>query len=198
MFTMSEDKRFAEAIVRIDAANGEDPRSELVDGQPQPRELLFSHRVLAWVRRLSDNPSEALLLAARAHTMRRWAIPRDRYAKTTKGYHEWRNELAMFHAEQAATILCECGYGEETVGAVTALITRRNWPADDEARVLEDADCLVFLETKLQNYTDEWDEAKALRVLRGTLKKMTPQARERASQLKLGPRERDLVDRAAS
>ncbi len=71
-------------------------------------------------------------------------------------------------------------------------------PAEPEACALEDADCLVFLETKLQNYVDEWEEEKTLRVLQRTLRKMTPDAREHALCLKLGERERDLLHRAAS
>src|SRR3990172_4807621 len=102
---MSDEERFAEAIRRIDALNGEDPRTEVVEGQPQPRELLFARRVYEWVRNLIVEPSEELLLAARAHTLRRWMIPRDRYPMTTPGYHQWRDALAAFHADEAARIL---------------------------------------------------------------------------------------------
>src|SRR3990172_9081229 len=104
---MRDDKRFAEAIRRIDEANGEDPRRELVDGTAQARELLFARRVYDWVRMLVAEPSEELLLAARGHTLRRWMIPRDRYPRTTPGYHQWRDALAAFHADQAAEILHE-------------------------------------------------------------------------------------------
>ena len=62
-----DNERLAEAIKRIDAANKEDPRTELVDGRPESRELLFARRVYEWVRKLLDDPSEELLLAARAH-----------------------------------------------------------------------------------------------------------------------------------
>ena len=104
-----DDERLAEAIKRIDAVNNEDPRTELVDGKPRSRELLFAQRVYEWVRRLVDDPSEELLLAARAHTLRRWIIPRGRYPKTTAGYHQWRNALAQFHAQEAGEILGEAG-----------------------------------------------------------------------------------------
>ena len=53
-----QDQRFKEAIDRIDAANRDDLRTELVDGKPQPRELLFAQRVYAWVCKLVDDPSE--------------------------------------------------------------------------------------------------------------------------------------------
>ncbi len=195
---MEGDKRFAEAINRIDAANREDPRVELVNGEPQARELLFAQRVYDWVLKLVDHPSEELLLAARAHTLRRWLIPRERYPKTTAGYHEWRQALAQFHAKEVEEILRQVGYRADTIRRIGAFITKENWPGDREAQALEDADCLVFLETKLQNYIDEWEEDKILRILQRTFGKMTPEAQKHALNLKLAERERELVQRAIS
>ncbi len=194
---MQRDERFSEAIKKIDAANQEDPRSETVDGRPQPRELLFAQRVYRWVEQLAENPSEELLLAARAHTLRRWMIPRDKYPKTTAGYHQWRSALAQFHAHEAESILRAVGYSDEMILKINAFITKKNWPDDKEACALEDADCLVFLETKLADYMDEWEESKAMRILRRTFRKMTPTGRKRVSELKLGEREQELVRRAA-
>lgn len=190
---MVEDQRFNNAIDKIDAANMEDPRTELADGEPRPREFLFAQRVYEWVRKLVAEPSEELLLAARAHTLRRWLIPRDKYPKTTIGYHQWRDALAQFHADEAEVILREVGYSDETVQKVRAFITKKNWPDDNEACSLEDADCLVFLETKLRDYVDTWEESKALRILQGTLRKMTPVGRARVLELDLGDRERALL-----
>ena len=195
---MQRDERFSEAIKKIDAVNQEDPRSEMVDGRPQPRELLFAQRVYQWVEQLAEAPSEELLLAARAHTLRRWMIPRDRYPMTTVGYHQWRNALAQFHADEAETILHAAGYPAEQIQSIRDFITKKNWPENKEACVLEDADCLVFLETKLSDYIDDWQDTKTLRILQRTIRKMTPEARTRAFQLKLGERERELVHRAAN
>ncbi len=191
------DLRFDEAIRRIDDANREDPRTDEVDGQPQPRELRFALRVYEWVRRLSPSASEALLLAARGHTIRRWHIPRDQYDKTTLGYHEWRDALASFHATETAKILVDVGYASGVVDRVEAFIVKKNWPKDEEACVLEDADCLAFLELKLCKYADEWGEDKTLRILKSTVKKMTPQGQKFALGLELGERERSLIERAA-
>lgn len=193
---MSANDRFQEAIRRIDAAHREDPRTDVVDGVPQPREWLFAVRVYEWVRRLVKEPSEALLLAARGHTLGRWRVPRDQYPKTTRGYHQWRDACAKHHADETETILRAVGYEEATLAAVRALILKTHWPESAEASALEDADCLVFLETKLSQYVDEWDEPKALRILRGSLEKMTPQARALAQQLTLGHREQALLQRA--
>ena len=195
---MKDDARFAEAIARIDAVNALDPRTDSADGRDQPRELLFARRVYEWVERLSSDPSEELLLAARAHTLKRWEIPRDRYAMTTVAYHQWRNALAQHHADEAARILCAVGYTDEAISKVSAFITRENWPADNEACTLEDADCLVFLETKLVNYLDDWEEEKTLHILRRTAKKMTPAARELAKHLRMDQRAREVLTRALS
>ena len=195
---MREDERFAEAIRRIDEANGEDPRTELVDGAPHPRELLFARRVYDWVRKLVAQPSEELLLAARAHTLRRWMIPRDRYPMTTPGYHQWRDALAAFHADQVECVLQEVGYPPQTIDRVKALIIRQDWRNDPEGRVLEDADCLVFLETKLEGYLDEWEEKKTVNILKKTLRKMTPAGKEHAAGLRLSPRCAELLRRAES
>jgi len=182
---------------RMDAANSEDPRTEALAGRAQPRELAFAVRVYEWAQRLAPGASDVLLLAARGHTLRRWAIPRDRYPKTTIGYHEWREALAQFHAQEAVGILRSVGYADDVIEKVRALITREKWPAEADARVLEDADCLVFLEQKLAGYVDEWGEAKSIRVLRRTIRKMTPEARALALQLDLGKRELALVRKAA-
>ena len=193
---MDRDQRFAEAIERIDTANREDPRTEIIDGQAHPRELLFAQRVYKWVEQLVTDPSDDLLLAARAHTLRRWVIPRDQYPMTTVGYHQWRNALAQFHAVEAESILRAVGYSDDNIQKIKAFITKNNWPENHEACALEDADCLVFLETKLRDYIDAWEESKTLRILERTLRKMTPDGRARAYQLKLGDRERELVRKA--
>ena len=190
--------QFDEAIRRIDAANREDPRTETVDGRAEPREWLFARRVYAWVERLAERPSEELLLAARGHTIRRWMIPRDQYPMNRPGYHAWRKALAAYHAEQTGTILAEVGYDPATIATVKKFITRENWPAEAEAQILEDADCLVFLETKLAGYIDDWGDVKTVRILQKTMKKMTAEGRAWAMQLSLAPREREIVARAAA
>ncbi|MEK6800220.1 MAG: DUF4202 domain-containing protein [Planctomycetota bacterium] len=193
---MSTVDRFNDAIRRIDEANREDPRMEIGGGLPQPKELLFSQRVYEWVRKLAPQASEALLLAARAHTLRRWVIPRENFPKTTEGYHAWRNALALYHAQEAVTILRGAGYEEATIECVQRLITRQDFPTNEDARTLEDADCLVFIETKLHNYLDEWDDEKTLRILQQTYFKMTPRGRSLIAQLQLPEASAAILRRA--
>lgn len=195
---MQDKQRFDDAIARMDEANAADPRTDRIDGKSHPRELLFAQRVYRWLPKLVDDPTEALFLAARGHTLRRWEIPRDRYSMDNIGYHEWRDVLAAFHADQAAAILQDVGYDTPFIDRVRRLITRADFPDEHDARVLEDADCLVFLETKLHNYLDEWGQDKAVRILKKTLKKMTSKAQELAAKLELPPQSAELLRLAVS
>ncbi len=192
----SKIKRLESAIAAMDAVNAMDPQSAHWDDREGPRELLFTRCVYQWVSQLDRDPSETLLLAARAHTLSRWEVPRSAYPMNTPGYHEWRDACAAHHAKVAATILREQGYDHPIVDQVVALILKKNWPSDPQARTLEDADCLAFLEMKLVSYVDEWEADKAIKILRRTLRKMTPQARELAASIDLDPRAADLLRKA--
>jgi hypothetical protein len=122
-------------------------------------------------------------LAAWGHVLYRWRLPRESEPKTTAGYHKWRRAQSRISADEVETIVTGEGLGSETAAAVRALILKTNFPADPDARVLEDADCLAFLELKLEDYLPEWDEPKLLRILKGTWEKMTPEARTIAAGL---------------
>ena len=56
--------------------------------------------------------------------------------------------LKKFHAEQTAEILRDTGYNEETIDRVKHLILKKRLKLDPEVQSLEDALCLVFLETQ--------------------------------------------------
>jgi hypothetical protein len=112
------------------------------------------------------------------------------------GYRKWRDACAAHHAEATGKLLKEQGYDEVEVNKVSDLILKKNWPADPEAQTLEDADCLAFLEMKLANYVDEWEPEKAVNILRKTLRKMTPQARELAITIDLDHLAAELLQKA--
>src|SRR5688500_15825767 len=99
---VSDPARFREAIQRFDALNAADPNHEIVGGEAQPRELCYARRLSDWVMRLAPQASEELRLTSRCQHLRRWHIPRGRYEMTRAGYHQWRNELKRFHAEQSS------------------------------------------------------------------------------------------------
>lgn len=183
---MSE--QFDRALAEFDRANGQDPRTQSFEKVSYPRELIFARRVSAWITRLNPEASEPARLAARSHTLRRWEVPRARYPMDTAGYHAWRQATASHSAVNAEAVLLPLGYAPETVQRVRQLITGALFPRDPEAQLLEDADCLAFLELKLADYLEQWDDGKIDRVLRGTWSKMSPAARELARRLPLDPR----------
>lgn len=185
-------QHFNDAIRRFDEANARDPNLE----NGRPRELLYAQRLTGWVLRLCPDASEALQLAARSQHLCRWEIPRFSYPMTRPGYLKWRTDLKKFHAERAGEILRELGYNEETVRRVQDLNLKKNFPADPECRVLEDALCLVFLEFQLADLAAKTDEDKVINALKKSWDKMTETARAEALKLKYGDRETGLVQRA--
>lgn len=195
-FNPVDPERFAAALARFDEENAKDPNLADGEGGAQPHELAYSHWLTAWVLRLEPAASEALRLAARCQHLRRWEIPRESYPATRAGYLKWRQKLKEFHAEKAAAILQETGYGEDLIGQVRDLNLKKNFPADPECRVLEDALCLVFLERQFAGLAAKATEEKVVSALRKCWDKMTPAARDLALQLDYGPGERRLLDLA--
>lgn len=185
-------KRFATAVRRFDEENARDPNLE--DGQP--RELLYAQRLTNWVLKLRPDASETLRLAARCQHVCRWQSPRENYPMTRAGYLKWRADLKKFHAEKSGAILREAGYDEEIVRRVQDLNLKKNFPADPEIRVLEDALCLVFLEFQLAALAAKSDDEKMINALRKSWEKMTDAARAEALKLDYGERERSLIGRA--
>lgn len=195
-FTPANPERFAAAIARFDEANGRDPHAVDLDGVSQPYELVYSRWLAAWVQRLAPSASEPLRLAARCQHLCRWEIPRDSYPATRAGYLKWRQTLKEFHADKAAGILRDVGYGDDVLRQVRELNLKKNFPADPESRVLEDALCLVFLEHQFADLAAKTTEEKMIGALRKCWGKMTPAAQALARNLSLSPVERNLLDKA--
>lgn len=170
-------------VKRLVQGLSEDPRRAA--GKEGPRDLLFTERVVHWIGILQEHPSESLLLAAWGHNLYRWRLPRDSYPMTTVGYHKWRRAQAVLSADEVSKILEDEAIAAETVQKVRELILKTHFPQDPDSQVLEDADCLAFLELKFEDYIPEWDEEKTVRILKGTLEKMTPRARKLALTIPL-------------
>lgn len=192
----STDPRFAAAIARFDAANARDPNVTIVDGMPQPKELVYARRMTDWLSRLEPNASEPVQLAARCQHLMRWSIPRDSYPMDRPGYLKWRTTLYDFHADRAAEILRDVGYDDATIARVRSLVRKEKIKVDPEMQLLEDVICLVFLENYFAEFAADHDEEKLIRILRRTWAKMSPRGHEAALGLDLPERERKLVERA--
>jgi hypothetical protein len=185
-------EKFQAAIKRFDEENSRDPNFE----NSQPRELLYAQRLTDWVLKLCPAASEILLLAARCQHICRWQSPRENYARTRAGYLKWRADLKKFHAQKSSEILREVGYDDETIRRVQDLNLKKNFPADPEIRVLEDALCLVFLEFQFAALVAKSDDDKMINAVRKSWEKMTEPARAEALKLNFGAREKNLIERA--
>jgi len=181
------------AIKQFDRVNGEDPRRQTVARKSYARELIFARKVYAWVERLNSSAPEDIRLAARAHTLRRWEIPRNQFRMDINGYQQWRSATASHAADSAAKILKNIGYADVIIREVKRIILGHRHPSDPDTQILEDADALAFLEIKLEDYLAQWDEAKVRRILEGTWVKMSPEARRLAMGLPTDPRVKKLL-----
>lgn len=195
-FQPPDPQRFAAALRRFDEENSSDPNLEPVAGGTRPRELLYAQWLTDWVLRLCPQASEELRLAARCQHVCRWQVPRDKYPMTRAGYLRWREDLKKFHARKAAEILQEVGYPDEVIGRVQDLNLKRNFPQDEESRVLEDALCLVFLEHQFADLAAKTSDDKMVNALRKAWNKMTPAAHARALALDYPPRQKALLSQA--
>jgi hypothetical protein len=193
---MTNNDRFNRAIIEIDAANAADPNFIEIEGQRRPLELVHAERRTAWIRQLAgDEASEVLLLAARGQHIRRWEIPRERYPRDRAGYLAWRNELKRFHAEKTAEIMARVGYDEAAIGRVQDLILKKRLKLDPEVQTLEDALCLVFLETQFSDFAKK-EADKIVDIVRKTWRKMSPQGQQLALGLPLAAEDGAIIERA--
>ena len=188
--------RFERAVAAIDAANADDPSRIVVRGVVRPKELAHAELVTEWVRRLRPDASEELLLAARAHHVRRWEIPRDSYPDGRSGYLRWRRALHEVHAHVVGEILEDAGYETAAVERVQTIVRKRDLARDADVQALEDALCLVFLETQFDALADRLDAEKMDDVVRKTLTKMSDDGKRLALELDLGDEERAALARA--
>ena len=195
---MTSDDRFRRAVERFDAANGEDPNRELADGVEQPKELVYARRMTARLDRFRPDAPEAVRLAARCQHIRRWTIPRAGYPAGREGYRRWRTDLARFHADTAAAILREVGYGDEVVARVGSLLRKERLKADPDVQLLEDVICLVFIEHYLAGFAPKHDEETLAGVLRKTWRKMSDEGHRAALALDLPENVRAVVERAVA
>src|SRR5947209_1491033 len=99
--------RFDRVIAAIDAANADDPDTIVVDGVTRPKEQAHAELMTAWVRRLAPDATEEQLLAARAHHLRRWTVPRSSYPDGRAGYLRWRRALRDQHAREVGGLLAD-------------------------------------------------------------------------------------------
>ena len=162
------------------------------------RPLALGHGLLAseWVTRLHGDADEALLLAARAHHLRRWELPRAQYEPGKAGYLRWKRDQRQRHARDVGELLAAVGYDSATIERVQALVRRDHLATDAGSQAVEDAACLVFIETQLADVSTLLEHDHLLDVIRKTAKKMSAAALVAVSDIHLGDPERALLAKA--
>ena len=195
---MTDEARLSRVLAAIDELNADDPNTIVVDGQVRPKEQAHAEMMSAWVVRLDPDADERQLIAARAHHLRRWAIPRSSFPDGRAGYLRWRKQLKDEHAADVGRVMTEAGYDEDDVARVQAIVRKERLATDPQVQVHEDALCLVFLETQLDELADRLGDDHVVEVLQKTLKKMSPRGIEAAAGLPLDERGRALVERAVT
>jgi hypothetical protein len=188
--------RLAKAIAAIDAANADDPFTLVIDGVERPKELLHAELMTEWVQRLDPAATPEQLIAARAHHLRRWALPREDYPEGRAGYLRWRTTLKRRHAEDVGAILAEVGYSLESIERVQRIIRKEGLGRDAQVQVHEDALCLVFLQTQLDDVAGQLGDEKSVDVLRKTARKMSDQGLVAAAGLSYSSTGRRLLEAA--
>ncbi|HEY0520739.1 MAG TPA: DUF4202 domain-containing protein [Ilumatobacteraceae bacterium] len=187
--------RYDAVIAAIDDANAADPNLVDVRGERVALALVHGRLATEWTERLVDEPDEALLIAARAHHLRRWEMPRNSYPAGRAGYLRWRRDQKTRHAIDVAAILVANGYDATDVERVQRLIRREHV---DGSAAVEDAACLVFVETQLASFAAHNDHDLTISVIRKTAKKMTDRGRDLIGAIPLAASDKALLTEALS
>jgi hypothetical protein len=185
--------RYQAAVAAIDAANAADPTLVDVRGQRVALALIHGQLATEWIERLVENPDETLMIAARAHHLRRWELPRDSYPLGRAGYLRWRRDQKVRHATDVAAILEPCGYDDAEIERVQRLIRRESV---DGTQDVEDAACLVFIETQLGSIAERMEHGLLIDVIKKTAKKMSAGGLSLVGAIPLGDTEKSLLAEA--
>jgi hypothetical protein len=173
----------------------------VVRGESGPKELLVGRLVTEWVQRLDPSAAPEQLVAARAHHLKRWTRPRSAYPEGRAGYLRWRADAKKVHADEVAQIVESVGYPPDFADRVGQLIRKeglkRNATGDSEPQVQthEDAICLAFLETQLDEFVERVGADRGLDVLAKTAAKMSDRALALIGDLELSDASRQLLSR---
>jgi len=186
-------QRTAGAIEAIDAANAHDPTVVTVRGADHPLAQIHGTLAYEWVLHLHPDADDTWLLAARAHHLRRWELPRSGYDTGKAGYLRWKRDQRQRHARDVAVLLVDHGFDSATIERVQALVRRDNLAVDAGSQAIEDAACLAFVETQLADVATKLDREHLIDVLRKTARKMTPAGAAAIALIPLAEAEQQLL-----
>lgn len=185
--------RLARALAAIDDVNAEDPHTVAVAGVSRPKELVHADRMTHWLGVLDPDATEAQLLAARAHHLRRWVSPRATYPAGRAGYHRWRRDQRERQALEVGELLTAVGYERPLIEQVQAIVAKEGLGRDPAVQTHEDALCLVFLELQFDHVAEQLGDDHTIQVVRRTALKMSPAGLAAASAIPFSERGAKLL-----
>lgn len=176
--------RLGAVLRQIDLTNSQDPHQ---------RELPYSEKLTAFVLQLKPQASEELRIAARGQHIGRWVIPRETFEMTRGGYLRWREELKKYHAATVGTIMHDAGYDDAAIIRVRNIILKKKIKEDPDTQTIEDALCLVFLDTQFDDLKAKTPPDKMKEIIRKTWAKMSLEGQAAALKLKLSGENLTLI-----
>ena len=194
---MSE--RLQKVFADIDAANADDPRRDVLNGEELPFEVVYSRRMLERLEKMYPDAPETLKIAAYGQHIRRFDIPRSDYPEGRKGYNQWRKACREHHAKLLAEIMRRHGYSEEEIAEVQKLVRKEQLKKDRLSQALENVVDVVFVEHYLEPFLKKYshyDEDKRVDIIAKTLLKMSPKGHREALSLNLPEEHRRLIEKA--
>lgn len=187
-------------LAAIDEINRQDPNLILSNGTEQAKELVYGQQMTDCLQQYWPQADELLKIAVRAQHIKRWQLKRTEFSEGKAGYYQWRIAQGKFHAELTASIMLEQGYTTEESEQCAAIIRKENLKTNSNSQTLEDVACLVFLmhyfDEFAAKYTEQDNEAKIVRIVQLTWKKMSEQAHDIALGLTLPKHLALLVNKA--
>lgn len=192
--------QLARVLSAIDEINRQDTNLTTIDGVAHPKELLYGQRMSACLAQHWPQASELLQIAVRAQHIKRWHLKRTDFATGKAGYYQWRIALGKFHAELTSTLMLEQGYSQAQATQTAAIIRKEQLKTNPDSQTLEDVACLVFLSHYFDDFARKYlardNEAKVIRIVQLTWKKMSEEAHTIALKLSLPEHLAALVSKA--
>jgi len=181
------EQSYEKAVRLIDQVNKKDPQMDEYAGEENPKEYLYSLRMVAMLQKFRPDADEAHLLAARCLHLFRWEVPRSSYPHGKIGYLKWRTYLYTYQAEKAVALLESAGYGGDVLDRVFAMVAKKNQKSNKDAQLIEDVSCLVFLQYYAESFAVRYadDLPKLMDIVKKTWNKMSDGGRNFAIHLDL-------------
>lgn len=183
-------------LTAIDSVNSKDPNTTTIDGNAQPKELLYGQYMTACINQYWPQANELLQIAVRAQHIKRWHLQRTEFSAGKAGYLKWRVEQGKFHAELTKSLMLENGYSEDDAEATAKLLRKEQLKSNSDTQTLEDVACLVFLQHYFDAFAAKHKEEKIIRILQLTWRKMSEDAHNIALKLTLPDHLAVLVGKA--